>query len=135
MSWKDILKEELHPFIRFISNDSVDMDADFDIKRMCRAGKEHLSKGLYNLNLKNNEIFDAYALQRFGDYTWLGMYSDEPATDKEKKDAKAIENLITESKRICSLTTGPEERVVQGPPTVAEYLYEEDEYDPDSLFM
>ena len=135
MSWKDILKEELHPFIRFISNGNVDISADFDIKRMCRAGKEHLSKGLYNLNLNKNEMFDAYTLQRFGEYNWVGMYSDEPATDKQKKDAKAIETLITESKRICSLTTESQERVIEGPPTVAEYLYEEDTYDPDSLFM
>lgn len=109
MSWKNVLKsndeytKELHPAIRLMAlGDPSFISGDFAIKRMCRAGKEHLSKGLYNLNLTKEELLDAYILQRVGKHTWEAEYAPTPPTDKLEKNAKAIEVLITESKRICS---------------------------------
>jgi hypothetical protein len=104
MSWKDILKEELHPAIRWMANgDSSIISGDFAIKRMCRAGKEHLSKGLYNLNLTKEEILHAYILQRVGKHEWEDEFAGPAATtDKLEKNAKAIKAIITESKRVCS---------------------------------
>jgi len=110
--WERILKKQegIHPFIRIMGiGDNALISADYSIKRMCRAGKEHLSQGLYDLSDSNEDLRHIWAFRKLGhdkyDYYYASFDDPDRGTslgvDEMRAKSRALQGLINESKEVC----------------------------------
>ena len=123
--WERILKKQegIHPFIRIMGIGDNDLiSADYSIKRMCQAGKEHLSQGLYDLSDSNEDLRHIWAFRKLGhdkyDYYYASFDDPDRGTslgvDEMRAKSRALQGLINESKEVCVQSKKGESKMIDG---------------------
>jgi|19_taG_2_1085344.scaffolds.fasta_scaffold04290_3 hypothetical protein len=124
MSWKEILKTvTLEVELKWMVKDGEYSHSKmaFAYKKMCKAGKDHVSKGLNGINLDKDLMYSAigYAL----DSHMYENIDDWELIPKIKDESKQIRKLIQEGLEICKKTKQTKDEKMRCPYQKGECMY------------